>query len=155
MRRLGEFLQLPEATPLQQVPASLPKEQQPREHNKREAHGSSDSVFQPLENIDEDEEDCDDGDKEGINHEEDNCKKIAGTEEVSALGDEPAAVVIRNGEFSWDEDRADQGLKGISVRIPKGKLTVIVGSIGSGKSSLICSLLGEMRQVSGEVLWTR
>ncbi|ORY46466.1 hypothetical protein BCR33DRAFT_753523 [Rhizoclosmatium globosum] len=42
-------------------------------------------------------------------------------------------------------------LKNINLTIPKGSLTAIVGSVGSGKSSLLNAIIGEMRKVSGSV----
>ena len=42
-------------------------------------------------------------------------------------------------------------LKDIDIAIPKGTLTAIVGPVGSGKSSLIGALLGELEVDSGEV----
>lgn len=36
-----------------------------------------------------------------------------------------------------------------------GKLTVIVGQVGSGKTSFLSALLGEMHIVTGEVKWSR
>lgn len=42
-------------------------------------------------------------------------------------------------------------LKDIEFDIPKGKLCAVVGSVGSGKSSLLQALLGEMRRTSGSV----
>ena len=38
-----------------------------------------------------------------------------------------------------------KALKNTQVEIKKGKLTVILGNIGSGKSSLLYSILGEMK----------
>lgn len=35
-------------------------------------------------------------------------------------------------------------LKNLNISIPKGKLVAIIGDVGSGKSSFIYSLLGEM-----------
>ena len=39
----------------------------------------------------------------------------------------------------------------VSFRIPRGKLVGVVGSVGSGKSSLLQGLIGEMRRTSGSV----
>lgn len=36
-----------------------------------------------------------------------------------------------------------------------GKLTVIVGKSGSGKTSLLAAILKEMRLVSGELIWNK
>ncbi|WVQ79719.1 hypothetical protein IAT38_001819 [Cryptococcus sp. DSM 104549] len=45
-------------------------------------------------------------------------------------------------------------LHDISISIPKGSLTAIVGAIGSGKSSLLQGLMGEMRRTSGSVTFS-
>ncbi|GMK55176.1 hypothetical protein CspeluHIS016_0202320 [Cutaneotrichosporon spelunceum] len=42
-------------------------------------------------------------------------------------------------------------LKDINLSIPAGSLTAIVGPIGSGKSSLLQGLMGEMRRTAGSV----
>ncbi|KAI9164332.1 hypothetical protein H9P43_008161 [Blastocladiella emersonii ATCC 22665] len=42
-------------------------------------------------------------------------------------------------------------LTSISLTIPRGSLTMIVGSVGSGKSSLLSALLGEIPLLSGRV----
>ncbi|KAJ3110241.1 hypothetical protein HK100_003106, partial [Physocladia obscura] len=42
-------------------------------------------------------------------------------------------------------------LTGINITIPKGALVGIVGAVGSGKSSLLNALVGEMRQIGGDV----
>ncbi|CAG8684351.1 647_t:CDS:10 [Cetraspora pellucida] len=41
----------------------------------------------------------------------------------------------------------------INVSIPHGKLIAIVGSVSSGKSSLLSALVGEMKKIKGEVLF--
>ncbi|CAH0555480.1 unnamed protein product [Brassicogethes aeneus] len=62
--------------------------------------------------------------------------------------DEVDPMVIENGTFSWGEDPI---LKNINIRLPKGSLTAVVGSVGAGKSSLILASLGEMEKNSGRV----
>ena len=39
----------------------------------------------------------------------------------------------------------------LDVRIPDNKLVAVVGQVGSGKSSLISALLGEMEKLDGRV----
>ncbi|XP_033149992.1 LOW QUALITY PROTEIN: multidrug resistance-associated protein 1 [Drosophila busckii] len=57
---------------------------------------------------------------------------------------------IENGHFSWgDEDELT--LKNINIEVPKNNLVAIVGTVGSGKSSVIQALLGEMEKISGTV----
>lgn len=43
-------------------------------------------------------------------------------------------------------------LNDISLHIPKGELCCIVGKVGSGKSSLLQAMLGEMRKTSGDMI---
>jgi ATP-binding cassette subfamily C (CFTR/MRP) protein 1 len=59
-----------------------------------------------------------------------------------------APLVIENGTFSWDDD---QVLKNINIRLEKNSLSAVVGTVGSGKSSLISAFLGEMEKISGRV----
>lgn len=42
-------------------------------------------------------------------------------------------------------------LRNVNLSIPTGSLTAIVGNVGSGKSSLLSAIIGEMVRVSGEV----
>lgn len=46
---------------------------------------------------------------------------------------------------SGNEDHAAFRLKNVNMRIPKGKLVFIIGKVGSGKSSVLYSLVGEMK----------
>ncbi|KAI6039826.1 ABC protein [Pisolithus marmoratus] len=53
-----------------------------------------------------------------------------------------------------DELRKDAPVfkvEGASLAIPRGRLAAIVGPVGSGKSSLLQGIIGEMRKVSGHV----
>uniref|UniRef100_A0A8C2FDL4 ATP-binding cassette, sub-family C (CFTR/MRP), member 6a n=1 Tax=Cyprinus carpio TaxID=7962 RepID=A0A8C2FDL4_CYPCA len=51
-------------------------------------------------------------------------------------------VVIDNGTFSWSKD---------STPWQRGSLVAVVGHVGSGKSSLLSAMLGEMEKKSGHV----
>ena len=39
----------------------------------------------------------------------------------------------------------------LNLKIPNGSLVAIVGSVGSGKTSILSALLGEMNKTSGQV----
>ncbi|XP_053475532.1 canalicular multispecific organic anion transporter 1 [Ictalurus furcatus] len=60
------------------------------------------------------------------------------------------AVNVSNGTFTWGTD-SNPALKNVSLDIKPGCLVAVVGAVGSGKSSLISALLGEMRNLSGSV----
>ncbi|KAI1286762.1 Multidrug resistance-associated protein 1 [Halotydeus destructor] len=61
------------------------------------------------------------------------------------------AIEITDGEFTWERSNSISTLRGIDVKITKSKLVAVVGTVGSGKSSLISALLGEMEKISGSV----
>ncbi|XP_065206733.1 multidrug resistance-associated protein 1-like isoform X2 [Planococcus citri] len=61
------------------------------------------------------------------------------------------AIVIKNGSFSWTEDADVPTLKNLNIRIKESSIVSVIGSVGSGKSSLISALLGEMYKMEGYV----
>ncbi|KAF5360291.1 hypothetical protein D9758_009169 [Tetrapyrgos nigripes] len=44
-------------------------------------------------------------------------------------------------------------LKGLKLSVPRGSFVAIVGRVGSGKSSILQALIGEMRKTRGEVVF--
>jgi ABC-type multidrug transport system fused ATPase/permease subunit len=63
------------------------------------------------------------------------------------------AVKVKSATFAWDtnEDSASAQLQDVNLEIPQGRLVGIVGSVGSGKSSLLQGLIGEMPRMKGTV----
>ncbi|XP_049538582.1 multidrug resistance-associated protein 1 isoform X7 [Anopheles darlingi] len=62
---------------------------------------------------------------------------------------ESAPLLIENGVFSWGDEETT--LKNINVRVERNQIVAVVGTVGSGKSSLLSAFLGEMDKVSGRV----
>lgn len=60
-------------------------------------------------------------------------------------------MIIKEGNFSWSADEYDPFLRSINLTIPRGNLIAVVGSVGSGKSSLISAILGDMPKISGDL----
>lgn len=60
-------------------------------------------------------------------------------------------VMIENGRFSWDPDAKNPDLDQIQLQVKRGMKVAICGTVGSGKSSLLSCILGEMPKLSGTV----
>uniref|UniRef100_A0A8C5SKT9 ABC-type glutathione-S-conjugate transporter n=1 Tax=Laticauda laticaudata TaxID=8630 RepID=A0A8C5SKT9_LATLA len=60
------------------------------------------------------------------------------------------AVKFHEASFAWNQD-SDVTIKDITLEIAHGSLVAIVGSVGSGKSSLISAMLGEMENIKGHI----
>uniref|UniRef100_A0A8C1ZHW8 ATP-binding cassette, sub-family C (CFTR/MRP), member 8 n=1 Tax=Cyprinus carpio TaxID=7962 RepID=A0A8C1ZHW8_CYPCA len=77
---------------------------------------------------------------------------IKGSLMVTPSPDGPADLeMITNGYFSWTDGTPT--LSNVNIKIPFGQLTMIVGQVGCGKSSLLLAALGEMQKISGTVIW--
>jgi ATP-binding cassette subfamily C (CFTR/MRP) protein 1 len=65
----------------------------------------------------------------------------------SASQDEP--VVVSNGSFGWSEVNPSV-IQNVQIQIPwSAQLTIIVGSVGCGKSTFLKAILGETSNMSG------
>ncbi|EEF27679.1 multidrug resistance-associated protein 2, 6 (mrp2, 6), abc-transoprter, putative, partial [Ricinus communis] len=60
-------------------------------------------------------------------------------------------VEIDGGKFSWDPESSVPTLDGIKLKVKRGMKVAICGTVGSGKSSLLCCILGEIQKLSGTV----
>ncbi|KAL5281122.1 ABCC2.2 family protein [Megaselia abdita] len=58
-------------------------------------------------------------------------------------------IIIEDGTFSWGNDEVT--IKNINIKAPKNSLIAIVGTVGSGKTSVISAMLGEMDKMKGYV----
>ncbi|KAF9404553.1 hypothetical protein BGZ94_004106 [Podila epigama] len=65
-----------------------------------------------------------------------------------------SSVITNDAGYSLDDSNVDNGafmLKNITLNFPVGKLSLVCGSTGSGKTSLLMALLREMDLLSGKV----
>lgn len=66
------------------------------------------------------------------------------------------AIEIEAGEYAWENKDAKIPIVKITekIRIMKGYKVAICGSVGSGKTSFLCSILGEIPRISGSGIQT-
>lgn len=65
-------------------------------------------------------------------------------------GDE--SVVLRHSSFTWDRNTGKKCLDNINLVARKGELTCVVGRVGTGKSSLLAAILGDLWKIDGDVI---
>ncbi len=65
---------------------------------------------------------------------------------------EKPLIKVRGAEFGWKKETPI--LKNVDFDIMPGELTIIIGPVASGKSTLLKALLGEARMFSGSVEFT-
>ncbi|KAL5996742.1 Multidrug resistance-associated protein 5 [Asimina triloba] len=59
-------------------------------------------------------------------------------------------IEIISGEFCWDPSSSRPTLSGIQMKVERGMRVAVCGMVGSGKSSFLSSILGEIPKISGE-----
>ncbi|KAK0600082.1 hypothetical protein LWI29_011477 [Acer saccharum] len=64
-------------------------------------------------------------------------------------GSSDTAVEVVDGNFSWDNASSDPTLKDINLKVSHGTRVAVCGTVGSGKSSLLSCILGEVPKISG------
>ncbi|KAG5514660.1 hypothetical protein RHGRI_035904 [Rhododendron griersonianum] len=61
------------------------------------------------------------------------------------------AIEIEDGEFGWDPSSENPTLSGIQMKVERGMRVAVCGVVGSGKSSFLSCILGEIPKISGKV----
>ncbi|KAG8702705.1 hypothetical protein FRC09_004597 [Ceratobasidium sp. 395] len=85
-------------------------------------------------------------------------KQITEVSDKAARGPDEKEAVVQDagaGSGSASDDAKEKEvvfkLKDVNISLPRGQLCAIVGPVGSGKSSLLQGLIGEMRREKGSV----
>jgi ABC-type multidrug transport system fused ATPase/permease subunit len=81
------------------------------------------------------------------------CLEELPTDAVQRLpsGNSDIAIEVSNGCFSWDASAEVPTLKDLNFQARQAMRVAVCGTVGSGKSSLLSCILGEMPKLSGEV----
>ena len=81
------------------------------------------------------------------------CLEELPTDAVQRLpsGSSDVAIEVRNGCFSWEASPQLLTLKDLNFQARQGMRIAVCGTVGSGKSSLLYCILGELPKLSGEV----
>ncbi|KAF2882882.1 hypothetical protein ILUMI_23292 [Ignelater luminosus] len=61
------------------------------------------------------------------------------------------AIALNNITAKWNPNSVDDALTNLNVMIEKGKLIGVIGTVGSGKSSLLQTILGELHIINGNL----
>ncbi|KAF5774254.1 putative ABC-type xenobiotic transporter [Helianthus annuus] len=75
----------------------------------------------------------------------------SGLVEIIPRGSSDTVVEIVDGNFSWDAASCNPTLSDISFRVFHRMKVAVCGPVGSGKSSLLSCILGELPKLSGKV----
>ncbi|XP_047908890.1 multidrug resistance-associated protein 1 isoform X5 [Anser cygnoides] len=78
------------------------------------------------------------------------CAEDLNPEDVNTSYSGNHAVGFIGASFRWEKNGLPI-LKNLSVSIPEGSLVAVVGHVGSGKSSFLSAILGEMEKLEGTV----
>lgn len=67
-------------------------------------------------------------------------------------GEDDCSVVLKDIQASWEKKKPQRTLQNFNIQIKRGQLCAVIGPVGSGKSSLLQLLLGELPIIDGKVI---
>lgn len=82
-------------------------------------------------------------------HKKDNEEDAGRTRK--GFGNKSHDIVLSHIDFKYDSHALSKTMENVSVQIPEGKVTAIVGASGSGKTTLIKLMLGYYPVMNGEI----
>ena len=59
------------------------------------------------------------------------------------------AITVGHASFTWNLNDQKDTLRDLSFNVKQGSLVAVVGHVGAGKSSLVSSILGELKKTNG------
>jgi ATP-binding cassette subfamily C (CFTR/MRP) protein 1 len=79
-------------------------------------------------------------------------KQEAKEEKARIVAEKDASSASSPTEKKKDEEELPFEMAGLNLRFGRNELVAVIGSVGSGKTSLLAALAGDMRRTSGEVV---
>ncbi|KAF4981000.1 hypothetical protein FZEAL_3115 [Fusarium zealandicum] len=70
---------------------------------------------------------------------------------LEKVGVDGSQILITDGNFNWGDKAVLSGINTSFARHDNGSLTIVIGPVGSGKSSLLKAILGETTSSNGRV----
>ncbi|KAJ3100518.1 Multidrug resistance-associated protein 1 [Phlyctochytrium planicorne] len=140
LKRLEDFLRSPERSATPSAPSDSP-----------DAIIIRDATFKWEA---ESPEEVQKGKKKSKKNKEEEVKESPDLKVASADNSDSGSlvpIVEKDAEKSSIKKDGEPLFTNLSLTIPKGKLTAVVGVVGSGKSSLLSAILGEMTKLEGSV----
>ena len=72
-------------------------------------------------------------------------------DEKASVGSSINGISLRDVSFAWSPSAGPVILQDISLNVPVGSIEMLLGPVGSGKSTLIQGILGNARRVTGSL----
>ena len=67
------------------------------------------------------------------------------------MEEENTDLVLEKADFSWNSEGVDFRLNSLDLTVKRGQFVGIVGRVGSGKSSILQALTGDLIRMAGRV----
>ncbi|XP_020299812.1 ATP-binding cassette sub-family C member Sur [Pseudomyrmex gracilis] len=152
--RLENFLELPEIVNILPKPINYKSSKDTLSSSRTDNDAEVviiDTTFRSLDNIEEGEENI----VEVPNLHDIGSAMCLSVDTVFEKDPEVPEYVLKitSSIFTWGSDETTLRVR--ALNFPGEQLTMIVGKIGSGKTSLLMALLGEIQRTSGNIEWTK
>lgn len=72
-------------------------------------------------------------------------------QKINSSVEEAYSVHMEDVTAKWYPDYSDNTLENLSLKLDRGKLYAVIGMVGSGKSSLLSAILGELNLEHGKI----
>ncbi|GER90517.1 HlyB/MsbA family ABC transporter [Dictyobacter vulcani] len=82
-----------------------------------------------------------------------NKQQALNVSEIHASVQSDPLALLTATNLSYHYSSSGKGIDGINLSLKRGSLTAIVGRVGSGKTTLVRTLLGQLPRDTGEICW--